>query len=316
MRKANIVDCYVQSDKVSEDRTFAISSDWHLTMNDKGFVGVENLEKMLEVLSGINFDYLLVPGDAINDTKDLENDVFCNYFLNYVKQLSQGKLSFFSLGNHDLMTMGANGWEKGNENKLSVVLGDLSNAVILNKFASFNLNTVEGYPKANINIIGASLPYEYYEGDKESDLSFLNYWNNMKARKGNIFDNNSYNILMFHALEQFVKISRADGKCIFPEIAFATGGHYHNGSIPNWLGKYIPGNSGIISPQMKLFPKDIRGFEQVDNTLVHMGSFTNFRVESGLMNKVAGGPYILLLHVQPLEKGKKSGHVRVKSRFV
>lgn len=39
-------------------------------------------------------------------------------------------------------------------------------------------------------------------------------------------------------------------------------GHTHGGMVPS----FIPGNFGIISPERKLFPKNVRGKIKINNT--------------------------------------------------
>lgn len=319
---ATIVECYLETDKISEDRTFVSVSDFHLARNGNKYIGIKNIKKLINILDEISFDYLLVPGDIINDVKDLEDDRFCNSLSYALKDLMHDKLSFFSLGDHDLMTRGDYGFEKRDNTSLKEILNDLPNAILLDDFDSFSLNNdvllESGFPKANINIVGVSMPFEYYVKDKEDDLSFWKYWNNAKAMKGTIrttMDKNSYNILMLHALKNYVQMSRNCGYNILPNVDFAVGGHYHNGSIPNWLGSFIPGNLGVIYSQREVFLKDVRGIEKVNDMYVHIGGYTNFRVESSMINQIMGDPYVFVLHVLPLEKGKVCGPVKVKKYF-
>ena len=314
-----IVECYLETDKLSDDRTIVSISDLHITKNGDRYIGLKNILRLIQTLDKIDFDYLLVPGDIINDTKDLEDVRFCNNLSYALKELMHDKLSFFSLGNHDLMTKGINGWEKGNVNLLKEILNDLPNAILLDGFDSFSLNDdillEKGISKANINIVGVSMPFEYYERDKEGDLSFWNYWNNSKAMRGTKYttlDKNSYNILMLHSLRNYIEMSRTCGYNIYPNVDFAVGGHYHNGAIPNWLCPFVKGDSGVISPQMEFFPETVRGLEKVNDMYAHMGGYTNFRVENPMVNSLMGGPYIFILHLFPMEKGKEKGGIKVK----
>lgn len=316
---AHVVECYVKSSKVDEERTLVSVSDFHLGFYNNRCVGFENFENLVMALEKVSFDYLMVPGDMVNDVGDLENDLFCDYFVRAMKELSQGKLSFFTYGNHELMTMGEDGWQAANPSRLNDVLSDLSNVVLLDGLNHFSLRDESllerGFPMANINIIGASMPFEHYERDKEEDLSFFKYLNRARMFGAKRYvEPESYNILMLHVLQNFIKLSRASGESFVPGIDFAVGGHYHNGMIPNWLSSAIPGNSGLLSPQMEYFPEDVRGIEEVAGVLVHMGGFTNFRVESPLLNKLAGEPYIFVLHVQPL--GKKIQFLKTENKNI
>ena len=77
----------------------------------------------------------------------------------------------------------------------------------------------------------------------------------------------------------------------------AVGGHYHNGTIPNYLSSIIPGNFGLLNPQMQILQKYERGCINIGNVPCFINGYTNFRVENELANKVFGGPQLLVIHL-------------------
>ena len=319
----HVVEAYQESGKIDDERTFVSVSDFHLAMDNNCYMGFTNFDELVRFLEKVNFDYLLMPGDCINDTSNLESAKFCNVLNRSIEDLTQGKLSFFTYGNHDFMRKENGNWvkEENSENRLANILGDLSNVIFLDELKSFCLNDDNllkygCYKRANVNIIGASLPFEFYEGENEDEMAFLKYWDRMKFVASKTWHSDSYNILMLHALKNFVQLSRDFDQLILPDIDLAVGGHYHNGSVPNWLNAVIPGNDGLVSPQMELWPKNVRGIIDVNGVPVHVGGYTNFRVESSFINKLLGGPYVFILHLLPLEKEEKKGVMRVKKYHV
>lgn len=307
-----IVECYLETDKLSDDRTIVSVSDLHLTKNNDRYIGLKNILRLIETLDKIDFDYLLVPGDIINDTKDLEDDRFCNNLSYTLKELTHDKLSFFSLGEHDILTKNNGYWQNGNPNLLKEILNDLPNAILLDGFDNFSLNDdmllEKGFPKANINIIGVSMPCDYYMIDNESDISFWNYWNKSKAMKGIKYtklNENSYNILMHHALRNYIEMSRTCGYNIYPNVDFAVGGHYHNDSIPNWLCSFYEKESSLCS-----FNK---GLLKVNDMYAHIGGYTNYMVEKPFVNSLIGGPYIFILHLNSVAKKKEKKDIKVRT---
>ena len=148
-------------------------------------------------------------------------------------------------------------------------------------------------------MVGTSLPFDFYVKDKESYESFVNYLSKMEQK--NCYDYDSYNILMLHALKNFINLSR-DNVGILYDIDLALGGHYHNGCIPNGISSIFSGNGGILSPQKNLFPNDVRGLVKVDNVSIYMGGYVNFRVENKNLNRIVGNPSVAFFHLYPSEK--------------
>lgn len=308
-----ILDVFLETDKITDDRTIVSISDLHLTRDDynnRG-IGFKNVLELIDTLDNIDFDYLLVPGDIINDTRDLENYIFFNNLKFVLKELTRDKLSFFSLGEHDLMTRDTkvitknmDGWIEGDNYLLKKLLHDLPNTILLDNFDSFSLNDdallESDFSKSNINIVGVSMPYDYYKVDNETDVRFWNYFSKFRAIRGTDYtklDENKFNILMLHSLKNYIKMSRNCGYNLYPNVDFLMGGHYHNGGFPNW---------------MKSSSDELSGIVKVNDIYAHVGGYTNFNVEKPIINSLMGGPYVLVLHLLAVEKGKECGVVRVK----
>ena len=62
-------------------------------------------------------------------------------------------------------------------------------------------------------------------------------------------------------------------------------GHYHNGCVPAMLENIYPKNAGIITPKLKLFPKQARGVVELDSGtyLIYSGGWTKLSDSSPLL---------------------------------
>lgn len=309
----NVLEVFLETDKISEDRTIVSVSDLHLTKDiyDDRYIGFKNVLKLIDTLDKIDFDYLLVPGDIINDTRDLEDLRFYNNVSFALRGLMQDKLSFFSLGEHDLMTKDTkiitrnmDGWINGNNYLLRKLFNELPNAILLDNFESFSLNDdlllESNFPKSNINIVGVSMPYDYYKVDNETDVSFWYYFSKIRALRGfnnTKLDENKFNILMLHSLKNYINMCRTCDFNLYPNLDFLMGGHYHNGGFPNWLESSKDELSGIV---------------KVNDIYAHINGYTNFNVEKPFVNSVIGCPYVFVLHLVSKEKGKEQSTIKVK----
>lgn len=62
-------------------------------------------------------------------------------------------------------------------------------------------------------------------------------------------------------------------------------GHYHNGCVPAMLEDIYPKNAGIITPKLKLFPKQARGVVKLDTEtyLIYSGGWIKLSAGSPLL---------------------------------
>lgn len=301
-----IFEYYIKSNKIPKEVTFAALSDLHIDLND---TSLEHLDIITRLLKQSDYDYTLIPGDLINDSNYLKDNKFYEKFTSKILDLTNNKLCFITEGNHDIMTMTENGWRGDSTTLLKDSLNRISNIVYLDKLDNYRLI------ESNINISGVSLPFSFYEVEKEKDSCFLEYLEKIKNKNQEILNNDySYNILLLHAVKNYLELSKKNIN-ILSNIDFILGGHYHYGLIPSFITNVVTGHHGLISPQMELFPKHVRGIEQIDNTKFISMAPVNYRVENPIINKLFG-TNLNFIHLIPEKNWNKSSDYYCKKRTI
>lgn len=221
------------SDKVSEDFHFVFISDLHEVQH-----GNKN-EKLLDAISSAAPEYILVGGDIITSYKK-PNSGFDDT-VEFVNSLSQIAQVIFTPGNHERALFDIRDAEVNPKacpkdeldidriNKFEKCLKDCNIPILRND----NLYIEE----KNVKVYGLDLGLEYYRrvirrAPKPS------YIENLLGK----VSENSYSIMLAHDPEHFPEYSQWGCDLVLS-------GHLHGGIVK------VPGFRGVISPQLKLFPK-------------------------------------------------------------
>lgn len=267
----------IYSKKIYSQKSLLVLSDIHRT-NKKGFdSGLHNLESIYkDLLLGIqsgkypNIDTILLPGDIINDTNDLQNQEFKEHLIQELLSMTRMIPTYISLGNHDQMTMSQTGeWKKGNTGLLKETISKVPNARLLENGQLIELD--------DLSILAISPEYEYYEKQKESEEAFSKI---LAAETRSKFNSSTYNILLTHTPIAIMSISKIQNQCPVVSTYLVVTGHMHNGVIK------LPKTLGLISPQRKLFPQFAHGTSKIDNTTFVINGPVNTRVESPKLNQL------------------------------
>lgn len=201
---------------------------------------IKHFNKILDNIKKINPEYICVTGDIIDKAYVPNFDEF----IIWVQQLTKITKVIAVLGNHEFYVN-----KRNNEFKLNK-----ENINKIKKINNLYLLDNDNLILDNINFIGLTLPIEHYMYQNESKKDFKKYIKNIKTKKS------CYNVLLCHTPINLVKediIKQID-------IDLILCGHMHGGIVPNCLRK-IFGNSGIISPSKKFFPKNVYGNIKKDN---------------------------------------------------
>ncbi len=201
---------------------------------------IKLLIKVLKRINKIRPDYICIPGDIVDEYHI--KDEKC--FINWLNNLSKIAKVIISIGNHEFYYNKSKKIFKLNIN-LKYKISKISNLYLLD-----NKNIVLD----NINFIGLTLPIEYYNSSNKNNI-LGKYLKNIKV------SNNHYNVLLCHSP---IDISKKDAlKNLNIDLVLC--GHTHGGITPRFLRPII-GNSGLISVDMHLFPKNVYGHLKVCNS--------------------------------------------------
>lgn len=266
--------------KIPRDMKLLIISDIHASKE----IGWENLAAVKDMVNMDDINQIVIPGDIVNDVTTLRDQEFKEMLKTNLTNITQGKPTVVSYGNHDLMTKNRNGfWAPGKKELLKETLEELPHFHLVRAGKKINID--------GLNYSACSPNFSYYENsqkskkDRESTEDYTQiFYSNYKD---DLFDAAEFNIFLTHEPQSIIKLSEEKGACIQPNTDMVVSGHMHNGLLPNLLQKFAR-NHGIISPQMQLFPKYAQGINEVEDTTFIINGPINTRIETPFINKIYG----------------------------
>ncbi len=218
----SVVEYSVSNDKLKlPEYNIVMLADLHETVHGK------DNEELLSIIDGIRPDAVFFAGDMVTASE--------NHPLNYdntlsvVKRIAQKYPIYYGIGNHEEKLKRPPYKHIDNWNYYT---GELEKAGV-----HILQNEVVQIKDAGITVYGLDLDNKYYRKLKERRMPE----GLLKDIFGEV-DKDSFSILIAHFPDQFE--SYADWG---PDLVFS--GHVHGGIIK------VPFLGGLISPQLKLFPK-------------------------------------------------------------
>ncbi|MCR5686672.1 MAG: metallophosphoesterase [Lachnospiraceae bacterium] len=215
---------------------FVMVSDLH----DTDVTGDDN-RKLLDMISGCDPDFVILSGDMVT-SRCRKGHRFENAY-SFLEGLSRRHRVYYGLGNHEQR------WRHSPE-KHPGRYAELCECIDLDGITLLSDSYIDIEDK-NIRIYGFDVPMEYYaRGMRRQFPDGL-----IEGVFGKVADDR-YNILLAHTPEHFREYVD-----FHPDLVLS--GHLHGGVIG------IPGIGGLISPQLKLFPKYASGkFEKEGTTMI------------------------------------------------
>lgn len=244
--------------KINKDTTVSLMSDFHFNENVKG----KRILKLLDKVEAEKPDYIFLLGDIINDTGKVDDIIDDVYY--YLSTMSSIAPVYLINGNHDIMKKVDNGKWVYHINKEYIDM--LNDIPFVNLLDNKNVKLPEG-----ISLTGITLPIDYYQKYYENDFMYLIYLKeHIINGVFNSLENDNYNIFLCHSPNSidnkntYLKLLKMIKENINHDINFdlVLSGHLHNGLVPSYIDKFIPGNMGLIGingPKVKLFMDKCRG---------------------------------------------------------
>lgn len=201
---------------------------------------IKNLCKILNKINKIKPNYICITGDTLNS---YSVDDF-NLLLNWLKDLADISKVIMILGNHEYYYDKKNKIYKLNLKNINKI-NQIDNLVFLD-----NKNIVFD----DINFIGLNLPIDYYMEHKENIEEFKKYIKDIKIA------DDCYNVLLCHTPINLSNKNVLDKL----NVNLILCGHMHGGIVPRIFRLFIK-HAGFISPNKKLFPKNVYGNIKINN---------------------------------------------------
>ena len=241
VKKIDIVD-----DKINNGLKLTFISDLH--ENDFG----DDNKKLIETIYSLDNDLIVIGGDlpvAYKFKGDLDkcsSKVSIKFLENLSKNNNKKVPIIYGFGNHEdrlKVNFHNNDHIKEEYDNLIKTINEQNIKLIENSYYDYN---------DNIRIYSLTLDYKYYKLKlqiyKDGQFDEDNY---IESRLGKL-DNTKYNILLLHNPD-FAKV------CIDYGFDLILSGHYHGGLV------YLPLGLNFISPNLKMFPKYIKGTYHIKN---------------------------------------------------
>lgn len=202
--------------------------------------------KIINNIKYYNPDYICITGDIVDKSDIFDNDNASRNLLVFLENLANITKVFIVLGSHDLEDV-----KKPKDTfkdyivKWKELLKNEQNIYLLDN---------EQYEDKKVNIIGITLPFNYYHQRPIENVDIIIEELNKEKYKVD----NKYNILLIHSPRRILTPKAIYNIDLLKNIDLILSGHMHNGIMPKFLQK-LPGTRGIISPHKTLFPKYARG---------------------------------------------------------
>ena len=251
----------VYNENLQKDIKIIHIADIHFNINT-------NIRMLQNVSNKINLEkanYVIVTGDIVDEAKIIYNKEKINELITFFKTIARDNKVIISLGNHDIYNCSDTFFD---------TLDKIDNICVLDN---------KEYSDEFIYVCGFTLPKNYYynKSRDESIEVFLNYLDNY-SKLVNKLPSNKVKIALIHSPIKLVNMDILN-KLIGYDVILC--GHTHDGLVPDCLKFLFRGNSGIVSPYRKIFPKIAKGkiVKEINNhviTIIINGGITKLSLKS------------------------------------
>ena len=204
---------------------------------------IATLNLVLQKIKELKPDYICITGDLVDDKNIIDKEDL----VNFIKELSLISTVLISLGNHEYYYN--HKLTKSYDYKLFNQIEKLDNVYVLNN---------KSKKIDNVNFIGISLPFEYYDSNEKSNY-LIEFMNKKYPRL-----KKDFNVLLCHSPYQITNPKILDKLKCSSYISLILSGHMHAGLTLKCLKKLLNGR-GFISPQGRIFNKYCYGIYKYKN---------------------------------------------------
>lgn len=232
--KGFVTESYIfESDVIDEDFSFVFFSDLHETI-----YGNDN-DELLSAIDKCGCEYVLIGGDVITSKCDFSPEF--EKTIDFLKNLSRKYKVVFSYGNHERALCDIRDCEAKYrthaKDESDIKRIDILEHALADNGAIILKNSYWDVPNLKVRLYGLDLSLKYFRRlirrKPEDDL--------LDGLLGPS-DKEKYSILLSHDPEHFKEYSKWGCNLVLS-------GHLHGGIVR------VPGLGGVISPQLRIFPK-------------------------------------------------------------
>jgi hypothetical protein len=199
--------------------------------------------KIINDIKQLNPDYVMITGDIVDKAYVIDLPIINNLYI-FLSKLGEFSKVIISYGNHDVI---GNNEIKYNFKK------DFYNKI--NSIKNVKILKNEYYIDKNVRVFGYFPNYRIMKLEKVQN-EVVEELENLYYSVGE-----KYNIFLCH--NPYLINQNLVNKY---KIDLILSGHTHGGLVFKPLDKILKNNSGLISPNKKLFPKKVRGLQKYEST--------------------------------------------------
>lgn len=251
---------------------FVMLSDLHDTD-----VTHDGNRQLLNSIESINPDFVILAGDMI--TSYMQSSYNSDVAFDFLKELAKRFTVYYGVGNHEQRYKAEPERFPGKYDKLVSFVEEAGIHFLSDSY----IDSVD----ENVRIYGFDIPIDNYRRAVRTYLPE----GIISDRLGNV-DDNKYNILIAHNPDFF-----DDYVAFGPDLVLS--GHLHGGIVA------IPGIGGVISPQLRLFPKyDFGTFTKGKTTMIVSRGIGWHTIPIRIFNKAE----IVSVTIRQDKKGETNGN--------
>ena len=236
MNKIDIHKDTIYNSRITRDITLIHISDIHFNKYMKDDI----LNKIKEEIIKNNPDYVLITGDTIDSSSVIKDKLNLKRLLTFLTSISKISKVIISLGNHDIFI--------SEDYKFFKNLNDLKNIYVLDN---------DSYSDEHIYVSGFTLPHKYYYNITREESKELLIEHLKKHKK--LINNLPVFIPKVSLIHSPIRLNGNDVLTVLKEYDLLLSGHTHGGLVPKIFSKLFKKNQGIIAPNKRILPDNVRG---------------------------------------------------------
>ena len=238
---------------VKENVSIVGIGDIHIS----NLVGMDDINRISEVLYNTKADYICMLGDIIDSPEILENEQKTKELEMLIHNSSLIAPTMIVLGGHDFVDERQGCYEDIlKTTKIWNNIGKIPNVHLLNdRVYTDNKIVICGYHQKS------DVYYNLSNEKKEDVKSFYEDFK-LNTKLYRELPSKKPKVLLTHSPEPIYELQNESFVSKYDIILTA---HYHNGCVPAILDDIYPENAGIITPSRRLFPKQARGIIKLNN---------------------------------------------------
>ncbi|MBS7020865.1 MAG: metallophosphoesterase [Firmicutes bacterium] len=247
---------------------FAVFSDLHY---NKTFPK-ESLDTIKDVLVKQNPDYVVIPGDILDEAKIIENEEHAKIIEDFLYGIGECSNVVISLGNHDLF----NSEQQGRKQVWKQV--EVGRSFLKKLQEDKNIYVLDNETKfiGDVMFTGFN-PFDsisYYEKKGYNNPAAFNHLFRSEMGKSNIYVSPEYDkyyhVTLIHDPTNPYRKEVIERLPLLNHSDMIVSGHHHNGGCPAWMTN-LPGSRGLINAYSQILPNYTRGFGnyQIDEKMIY-----------------------------------------------